>query len=431
MARRLTFEDPGFFAAFATLVEERRETSPAVEDTVTQIIAAVRREGLPALLRISRQLDAARLEEADLRVSAEEIAAGAALCPPEVRDALFLAARRIGEYHARQRPADAWFKDEDGLELGWRWTPLDAVGIYVPGGRAAYPSSLLMNAVPAVIAGVTRIAMVTPPGHLSPAVLAAAQIAGVNEIWRVGGAQAVAALAYGAGPIAPVDKIVGPGNAYVSTAKRQVYGAVGIDALAGPSEIVVVADAANDPRWIAVDLLSQAEHDPVAQSVLITDDTGFAEAVAAAVEAEIATLATQDAARMSWDTNGAIIVAPRSRTAELVNALAPEHLQLAIDDPKVLAGQVRHAGAIFMGRLTPEAIGDYIAGSNHVLPTSRSARYSSGLSLFDFIKRTSLIACDETSLETLGPATVALADAEGLSAHARSVAQRLGQGAIR
>ncbi|OYX04074.1 MAG: histidinol dehydrogenase [Caulobacter vibrioides] len=427
MVHRLTFEDPGFAAAFAALVDERRGTAPDVDATVSRILAAVRTEGLPALLRISNQLDGARLDGADLRVGAEEITEGAAQCPREVRDALALAARRIGDYHARQRPADAEFTDETGIELGWRWTPIDAVGIYVPGGRAAYPSSLLMNAVPAAIAGVGRIAMVTPPGHLSPAVMAAAQIAGVTEIWRVGGAQAIAALAYGAGPIAPVDKVVGPGNAYVSAAKRQVYGVVGIDALAGPSEIVVVADAANNPHWIAVDLLSQAEHDPVAQSILITDDAQFADAVAAAVEDEITSLTTQAAARASWDTHGAIIVAPAAHTADLVNALAAEHVQLAIDAPRALAAQIRHAGAIFMGRLTPEAIGDYIAGSNHVLPTSRAARYSSGLSLFDFIKRTSLIACDAGALEALGPATVALADAEGLPAHSRSVAQRMGQ----
>jgi histidinol dehydrogenase len=311
------------------------------------------------------------------------------------------------------------------VELGWRWTPLDAVGVYVPGGRAAYPSTVLMNAVPAAAAGVRRIAMVTPPGRLQPAVLAAAKVAGVTEIWRVGGAQAVAALAYGAGPIAPVDKIVGPGNAFVTAAKRRVYGVVGIDALAGPSEIVVVADAANDPDWIAADLLSQAEHDPAAQSILITDDEAFAAKVEAAVEAQLGQLATGEDARASWRDHGAVVIAAPEQAAALVDLIAPEHVELAVADPDALAQEIRHAGAIFLGRYTPEAVGDYVAGSNHVLPTSRAARFSSGLSLYDFLKRTSMVKCDPAAFARLGPHTVALAEAEGLPAHALSAAIRL------
>jgi histidinol dehydrogenase len=299
------------------------------------------------------------------------------------------------------------------------------VGVYVPGGRAAYPSTVLMNAVPAAAAGVERIAMITPPGRLQPAVLAAAQTAGVTEIWRVGGAHGVAALAYGAGPIRPVDKIVGPGNAYVTAAKRRLYGVVGIDALAGPSEIVVVADRANNPEWIAADLLSQAEHDPEAQSILITDDAAFAEAVAAAVDRQIGELTTGVDARAAWDRHGALIIAPLEHSPRLVDLIAPEHVEFALDEPDVLADRVRHAGAIFLGRHAPEAIGDYVAGSNHVLPTSRSARFSSGLSLYDFLKRSSIIRCDAAAFTRLAGAAMVLAEAEGLPAHARSVSIRL------
>lgn len=426
--RRFRFTDPGFEADFAAFVDERRETPEEVDAAVRDVLAAVRAEGLPALLRLAKQFDKVDLDEGGIRVTPEEIEAGAAQCSPEVREAIAFAAARIRAYHLRQRPADMSFTDEAGVELGWRWTPLEAVGIYVPGGRAAYPSTVLMNAVPAAAAGVERIAMVTPPGKLQPAVLAAAKEAGVTEIWRVGGAQAVAALAYGAGPIAPVDKIVGPGNAYVTAAKRRVYGTVGIDALAGPSEIVVVADGANRPDWIAADLLSQAEHDPAAQSILITDDEAFAGAVAAAVQEQLATLATGEDAAASWRDHGAIIIAPLDQSPRLVNHIAPEHVEFALDNPERLSDQVRHAGAIFLGRVTPEAIGDYVAGSNHVLPTSRAARFSSGLSLYDFIKRTSIVKCDEASFAILGPHTVALAEAEGLPAHARSAAIRLGRG---
>jgi histidinol dehydrogenase len=425
--RRFRFTDPDFETAFAAFVDERRDTPEEVDAVVRDVLHAVKSEGLAALLRLARQFDGVELDETTIRVNPEEIEAGAAACPAEVRQAIAFAARRIRAYHERQRPADQRFTDEAGVELGWRWTPLDAVGIYVPGGRAAYPSTVLMNAVPAAVAGVGRIAMVTPPGKLQPAVLAAAREAGVTEIWRVGGAQAVAALAYGAGPILPVDKIVGPGNAFVTAAKRRVYGVVGIDALAGPSEIVVVADGTNRPGWIAADLLSQAEHDPAAQSILITDDEAFAGKVEAEVQAQLSSLSTGHDAAASWRDHGAVVIAPLDEAPRLVDRIAPEHAEFAVADPERLADRVRHAGAIFLGRHAPEAIGDYVAGSNHVLPTSRAARFSSGLSLFDFIKRTSIVKCDEVAFAALAPATVALAEAEGLPAHARSAAIRMGQ----
>jgi histidinol dehydrogenase len=426
--RRFQFDDPGFADSFAAFLAERRGTPADVEASVRAILGAVRDEGVEALLRLARTFDGVGLTEAELRVGEDEIAEGAANCPAEVREAIAFAAQRIRAYHERQRPADLWFVDEAGVQLGWRWRALESVGVYVPGGRAAYPSTVLMNAVPAAVAGVERIAMVTPPGRLQPAVLAAAQTAGVREIWRVGGAQAVAALAYGAGPIRPVDKIVGPGNAFVTAAKRQVYGVVGIDALAGPSEIVVVADGRNDAEWIAADLLSQAEHDPAAQSILITDDAVFAARVEAAVERQLGALVTGADARLSWEDHGAIVIAPLEVAPGRVDQIAPEPVEFAVDAPEALADQVRHAGAIFLGRYAPEAIGDYVAGSNHVLPTSRAARFSSGLSLFDFLKRTSLVKCDQAAFEALAPATVALAEAEGLPAHARSAAIRFGRG---
>ncbi len=426
--RRFRSSEPGFRAAFSAFVNERRDTPEDVDAVVRDVLAAVRAEGVTALLRYAHEFDRVELTEATLRVGPDEIAEGAAACPPEVREAIAFAARRIRAYHERQRPADQHFVDEAGVELGWRWTPLESVGIYVPGGRAAYPSTVLMNAVPAAAAGVARIAMVTPPGRLQPAVLASAQEAGVTEIWRVGGAQAVAALAYGAGPIKPVDKIVGPGNAFVTAAKRRVYGVVGIDALAGPSEIVVVADGASNPQWIAADLLSQAEHDPAAQAILITDDEAFAGRVEAAVEEQLGALSTGEDARASWREHGAIVIAPLDEAPGLVDEIAPEHVEFALDEPERLADRVRHAGAIFLGRHAPEAVGDYVAGSNHVLPTSRAARFSSGLSLYDFLKRTSLVKCDAESFARLAPSTIALAEAEGLPAHARSAAIRLGQG---
>ena len=426
--RRFDTRDADFDAAFTAFLNERRGSPADVDAAAAAIIEEVRTGGVHALIDLTRRFDKVELTPETLRVTAEEIDEGVAACPAEVREALAFAAGRIAAYHERQRPADARFTDDAGVEMGWRWTPLDSVGVYVPGGRAAYPSSVLMNAVPARVAGVGRVAMVTPPGRLEPAVLAAAQVAGVTEIWRVGGAQACAALAYGAGPISPVDKIVGPGNAFVAAAKRRLYGVVGIDALAGPSEILVVADADNDPVWIAADLLSQAEHDPDAQSVLITDDPAFAQAVIDAVEATLVTLPTQAVARASWERHGAMILCSLDDAPALVDRLAPEHVEFATRDPSALADRVRHAGAIFLGRFTPEAIGDYVAGSNHVLPTSRSARFSSGLSIYDFLKRTSILNCSRAAFDRLGPPTVTLADAEGLPAHARSVALRLGQG---
>jgi len=425
MARQFDAGAVGFEPAFEAFLNERRGQPEAVDLAVAQVIEQVRTRGLDAVLEYARRFDKVELTAETLRVSPEEIEAGAAACPPDVLEAIAFAADRIGAYHARQRPADQRWTDDTGTTLGWRWGPIEAVGIYVPGGRAAYPSTVLMNAVPARVAGVDRIAMVTPPGKLQPAVLAAAKAAGIAEIWRVGGAQAVAALAYGAGPIRPVDKIVGPGNAYVTAAKRRVYGVVGIDALAGPSEIVVVADAHNNPDWIAADLLSQAEHDPAAQSILITDDAAFAATVAEAVERQLNVLFTGEDAAASWRDHGAIVITAMETAPDLVNRIAPEHVEFAVDDPGPLADRVRHAGAIFLGRQTPEAIGDYVAGSNHVLPTSRAARFSSGLSLYDFLKRTSIVECSAGSFRVLGPHTVALAEAEGLPAHARSAAIRL------
>ena len=426
--RRFSSSDPGFQAAFKAFLDERRGSPADVDAAARDVLEAVKAHGIQALLDYSRRFDKVELTEQTIRVTAEEIEQGWAETPADVREAIAFAAARIRAYHARQRPADQAWTDEAGVELGWRWTPLEAVGVYVPGGRAAYPSTVLMNAVPAQVAGVDRIAMVTPPGKLQPAVLAAAKEAGVTEIWRVGGAQAVAALAYGAGPIRPVDKIVGPGNAYVTAAKRRLYGVVGIDALAGPSEIVVVADGRNDPDWIATDLLSQAEHDPAAQSILITDDEAFAGEVEKAVAERLKTLSTGEDAAVSWRDHGAVIIAPLDESPALVDAIAPEHVEFALDNPERLSDRVRHAGAIFLGRVTPEAIGDYVAGSNHVLPTSRAARFQSGLSIYDFIKRTSIVKCDAASFGVLGPHTVALARAEGLPAHALSAAVRLPSG---
>jgi histidinol dehydrogenase len=423
--RRFDFSAPDFAAAFKAFLDEDRGSPADVDASVVQVLDAVRTGGIQAVLDLTRKFDRVDLTEQTVRVTAEEIEAGAAQTPADVRAAIAFAAARIRAYHARQRPADQAWTDEAGVALGWRWTPIEAVGVYVPGGRAAYPSTVLMNAVPAQVAGVDRIAMVTPPGKLQPAVLAAAKEAGVTEIWRIGGAQAVAALAYGAGPILPVDKIVGPGNAYVTAAKRRLYGVVGIDALAGPSEIVVVADNQNNPDWIAADLLSQAEHDPAAQSILITDDPAFAAAVEAAVIDRLKTLATGQDAAASWRDHGAVIIAPLDQSPALVDAIAPEHVEFAVDEPERLSDRVRHAGAIFLGRLTPEAIGDYVAGSNHVLPTSRAARFQSGLSIYDFLKRTSIVKCDAAAFAILGPHTAALAMAEGLPAHALSAQIRL------
>jgi histidinol dehydrogenase len=428
MPLRLDSNDAGFADAFTTLVDARREADEDVSRDVTAILKRIRAEGDVALADYTQRFDRHDLESSGWSVTRAEMDAALAGISTELRDALELAAARIAAYHEKQRPQDSDSVDSAGVRLGARWSAVDAAGLYVPGGRAAYPSSLLMNVIPAKVAGVARIAMVTPTpgGQINPMVLAAARIAGIEEIWRVGGAQAVAALAYGTQKIAPVDVIVGPGNAWVAEAKRQLYGVVGIDMVAGPSEIVVVADGRNDPEWIAADLLSQAEHDPTSQSILFTDDAAFADAVGVAVEAQIERLQTRETARASWNANGAIItVDTLEASLPLVDRLAPEHLELAVDDPDALFAQVRHAGSVFMGRMTPEAVGDYVAGPNHVLPTGRRARFSSGLSVLDFMKRTSFLSLDKAALDAIGPAAVALAHAEGLPAHAASVAQRL------
>ncbi len=425
---RLDATAPGFADAFAALVEDRRESSTDVARDVAAIVADVRTRGAAAVRDLTLRLDRHDLDTTGWRVDPAECAAAYTALEPGLARALDLAATRIRAYHERQKPADTDYVDAAGVRLGARWRPVDAAGLYVPGGRAAYPSSLLMNAIPAKVAGVGRLAMVTPTpdGQINHLVLAAAHLAGIDEIWRIGGAQGIAALAYGAGDIAPVDVVTGPGNAWVAEAKRQLYGVVGIDMVAGPSEIVVVADALNDPEWTAADLLSQAEHDVTTQSILFTDDGAYADAVAAAVERQLDTLATGAVAQIAWEANGAIVVVPTLAAAmPLVDRLAPEHLQLAVDEPQALFDRVRHAGSVFLGRHTPEAIGDYVAGPNHVLPTGRRARFASGLSVLDFMKRTSFLGLDETALAELGPATVALAEAEGLPAHARSVALRL------
>lgn len=430
MPLRLDAADPGFAAAFAALVDSRREADEDVAQAVRGIIAQVRGEGDAALADLTARFDGFDLDAEGWTIDARQCARAYDGIDAPLREALTLAARRIAAYHEKQKPRDARWRDEAGVMLGARWGAVEAAGIYVPGGLAAYPSSLLMNAVPAKVAGVERIVMMspTPGGALNPAVLAAAHIAGVTEIWRVGGAQAIAALAYGTGRIAPVDVIVGPGNAWVAEAKRQVYGRVGIDMVAGPSEIVVLADGRNDPAWIAADLLSQAEHDPTSQSILFTDDAAFADAVARAVERQLAGLATGERAARSWAANGAIVRVPALADAlPLIDRLAPEHLEIACDpdEAEALFARVRHAGSVFLGRMTPEAIGDYVAGPNHVLPTGRRARFSSGLSVLDFMKRTSVIALDEGAMARIGPAAVALAAAEGLPAHGASVALRL------
>jgi histidinol dehydrogenase len=428
--RRLATDDPGFEAAFVALLNQTRETTADVAASVAAIIARVRAEGDPALCALTEQFDRLRIAPAQLRITPAEIDAAAASVPADLHAALDLAATRIETFHQLQRPDDVQTRDEAGLTLGMRWSPLDAVGIYVPGGKAAYPSSVLMNALPARVAGVLRVAMCvpTPDGVLNPLVLAAARRAGVSEIYRAGGAQAVAALAYGTEQIARVDRIVGPGNAYVAEAKRQVFGAAGIDSIAGPSEVVIIADAANDPRHVAIDLLAQAEHDEAAQAILLTDSAALADAVAAAVEQQLATLPRAAIAGESWRRHGAIIlVRDLAEAAALSDRLAPEHLELMVADPATLFARIRHAGAAFLGRHCPEAVGDYVAGPNHVLPTGRSARFSSGLSVFDFLKRTTWVSADAAALRRVGPAAIALAEAEGLDAHARSIALRIGQ----
>ncbi|MBT3304886.1 MAG: histidinol dehydrogenase [Alphaproteobacteria bacterium] len=431
MPVRLNQRDPNFEADFAEIVAAKREVEANVGGVVAGILKDVKANGDKAVLAYTEKFDRVSLNAETMRVSVAEVKEAVSACAPDTLDALRTAADRISDFHRRQLPDDLSYEDAVGMKLGYRWTAVGAAGLYVPGGLAAYPSSVLMNAVPAKVAGVDRLVMVVPApdGKLNPLVLAAADVAGVDEIYRIGGAQAVAALAYGTETIAPVDKIVGPGNAYVAEAKRQVFGVVGIDMIAGPSEILVVADKFNDPAWIAADLLSQAEHDPVAQAILITDDADFANAVEGALESHLKTLPRAEIAAASWRDFGAIIVVPDLDAApDLVDRIAPEHLELATENAEGLLAQIRNAGAIFVGRFTPEAIGDYVAGPNHVLPTSGSARFSSGLGVLDFLKRSSIIGGTAASLNAIGPAAVTLAEAEGLDAHALSVSIRLNRG---
>jgi histidinol dehydrogenase len=428
MPKRLQTRDSGFEAAFVAFLGEKREASDDVGTAVAAIIADVRARGDAALIDLSKKFDRVDLGKLGLRVSASEIRAAREACSAETLDALQIAADRIAEHHARQLPMNERYTDEVGVELGWRWTAVESVGLYVPGGLASYPSSVLMNAIPAKVAGVPRVVMVvpTPNGELNPLVLAAAELAGVEEIYRIGGAQAVAALAYGTPTIAPVAKIVGPGNAYVAAAKRLVFGTVGIDSIAGPSEVLIIADKHNNPEWIAADLLAQAEHDTAAQSILMTDDPAFGRAVEAAVARQLQTLPRGNIAGESWNVFGAIIeLASLDEAPALADRIAAEHLEIATADAEALSERIRNAGAIFIGAQTPEMIGDYIAGSNHVLPTSRTARFSSGLGVIDFMKRTSLLKLDGKALAALGPAAMALARAEGLEAHRISADIRL------
>ena len=425
---RLDARDAGFEAAFAALVEGRRDADDDVSRDVAAILARVRAEGDAAVRDLTQRFDGHDLDTTGWRIAAEDCAAAWYGLETELQAALKLAHSRITDYHVRQRPADSGWTDDIGVTMGARWTAVEAAGLYVPGGRAAYPSSVLMNAIPAKVAGVERLVMVTPTpgGKANPVVLAAAHLAGVDEVWRVGGAQAIGALAYGTAHIAPVDVIVGPGNAWVAEAKRQLYGRVGIDMVAGPSEILVVADADNNPDWIAADLLSQAEHDPTSQSILMTDDVAFADAVVAAVERSLPKLATEAVARASWEAHGAVILLDSLVDAPpLIDRLAPEHLELAVADPHALFARVRHAGSVFLGRHTPEALGDYLGGPNHVLPTGRRARFASGLGVIDFMKRTSFLGATREAMRAIGPAAARLADAERLPAHAASVRVRL------
>ena len=429
MAKRLNFASADFLDAFERLLISKREADSDVHDAVAGIIADIRGRGDDALLAFTAKYDCLAVGSvAELALSADMLQAALDALDDDLRQSLELAAARIQAFHEKQRPNGFAYTDEAGVELAMRHTAVDAVGLYVPGGKAAYPSSVLMNAIPAMVAGVKRRVMVVPvrDGDVNELVLAAAALAGVTEVWRIGGAQAVAALAYGTQTIAPVDKIVGPGNAFVAAAKRQVFGQVGIDSIAGPSEILVVADAHNDPAWIAADLLSQAEHDEAAQSILITDDAAFADAVDKAVSTMLPTLDRAAVAGQSWQDNGAIITVPHmDEMPAIADRIAAEHLELALDNAEEWAEKITHAGAIFLGRYTPEAIGDYVAGPNHVLPTARTARFSSGLGVADFMKRTTVVSCDASSFAQIAPAGVALADAEGLGAHALSMRIRM------
>jgi histidinol dehydrogenase len=429
MVRRLKSSDPAFETEFAELLSGKREQSPDVDDTVRDIIRQVRERGDAALIEFTRRFDRFELKPERIPLSAQDVDSAIAECDKDDLHALGVAAERIEAHHRRDLPADDRYTDCAGAELGHRWTAIESVGLYVPGGQASYPSSMLMNAIPAKVAGVPRLAMCvpTPDGRINPLVLAAARLSGVNEIYPVGGAQAIAALAYGTETIAPVAKIMGPGNAYVAAAKRQVFGTVGIDMIAGPSEVLIVADVESDPAWVAADLLAQAEHDEAAQSILITNDSNFANQVETAVAEQLARLPRGDVAGASWRDNGAIIlVTSFDEAPAIIDRIAPEHLELEIEDAEGLMDKIRNAGAIFLGRHTPEAIGDYVAGSNHVLPTARSARFSSGLGVLDFMKRTSILKLNERSLAALGPVAMTLARSEGLEAHLRSIAIRLG-----
>jgi len=428
MAQFLNTADADFEARFSALLGAKREDSPDVDEIVAGIIADVRARGDAAVIELTERFDRLALTPETMRFSAGEIAAQIAKVSPGERDALELAADRIRAYHVRQMPDDQLWTDPDGATLGWRWTPVSAAGLYVPGGLASYPSSVLMNAVPAKVAGVERLAVTvpTPDGVVNPLVLLAAEIAGVDEIYRIGGAQAIAALAYGTESIAPVDKITGPGNAFVAAAKRRVFGKVGIDMIAGPSEILVIADSDNDPDFLALDLMSQAEHDESAQSILITDDEAFGRKVAQAVEKRLQTLERRAIAGASWRDFGAVItVRDLDEAAALSDRIAPEHLELCVTDPDALAAKVSHAGALFLGAWTPEAVGDYVGGPNHVLPTARSARFSSGLSALDFLKRTTIAKMTPAALKAIGPAAETLAKSESLEAHGLSVRTRL------
>ncbi|MGP1357183.1 histidinol dehydrogenase [Roseicyclus sp.] len=428
MPHFLDTSEPGFEARFAALLEMKREDAPEVDEAVAAIIADVRARGDAAVIELTERFDRLTLTPATMAFSADEIDAAVASVPAAERDALEAAAERIRAYHVRQMPQDARWTDPEGATLGWRWTPVSAAGLYVPGGLASYPSSVLMNAIPAQVAGVERLVICapTPGGVANPLVLLAARLAGVDTIYRIGGAQAVAAMAYGTATIAPVDKITGPGNAYVAAAKRRVFGKVGIDMIAGPSEILVIADRDNDPDWIALDLLSQAEHDESAQSILITDDASFGKAVASAVEKRLETLERRAIAGASWHDYGAVVtVRDLDEAAALSDRIAPEHLELCVADPEALFARITHAGAVFLGQWTPEAIGDYVGGPNHVLPTARSARFSSGLSVLDFMKRTTLARMTPGALRAIGPAAETLARSESLEAHGLSVRARL------
>jgi histidinol dehydrogenase len=428
MAVTLSTRDPDFEMGFQRLLDAKRESAADVDAAVAAIIHDVAQRGDTAVLEYTRRFDGVELEPGGLRLERKEIAAGAAAASAETLRALRLSAERIESFHRHQLPTAIDYVDGLGVRLAARWRPIEAAGLYVPGGTAAYPSSVLMNAIPAKVAGVDRLVMAVPApgGEINPLVLAAAELVGIDEIYRIGGAQAIAALAYGTATIRPVDKIVGPGNAYVAAAKRQVFGKVGIDMIAGPSEILVVADRHSEAAWIAADLLSQAEHDAAAQAILVTDDAAFAAAVETAVERHLVGLPRAQIARASWQAHGAIIlVEDWGEAVALIDRIAPEHLELALDEADALAEKVRHAGAIFLGRHAPEAIGDYIAGPNHVLPTARSARFASGLGVLDFLKRTSLVRCDAASLTALAPSAIRLAEAEGLDAHALSLSIRL------